>query len=106
MEIIKLNPFDYKDGNIPRMAHRQICQMRNKVCRVDFIVSDEHWELGIPKEYRNTHLCLDCYTRNADERFVPWHESIEFYPKSLVAEIDMLVGDGQLLLNDKKELKI
>lgn len=102
MKKITLNPYDYKDkdGNLPRMAHRQICQMCNKVCRVDFHVSDEHWELGLPSKYHNTHICLECYTSNADERFVPWCESIKFYPKSLISEIDMLLEDKQLLVNN------
>lgn len=94
MENIKLNP-NFEDK---RMAHRQICQMCNNFCRVDFSVSKEHWELGLPNRYWNTQICLECYTRNADERFVPWCKSIIFKPTSLISEIDMLVGEGQIQL--------
>ena len=90
MKKIKLNPHQ------KRMAHRQICAMCHKVCRVDFHVSKDHWELGMPKHLWNSPVCLECYTSNADERFVPWCESITFYPKSLLAELDLLFSDGQI----------
>jgi hypothetical protein len=99
MKNIKLKPHSYLGKGLPRMAHRQICNLCHRVCRVDFAVSDEHWELGLPKGFWNDLVCLECYTTNADERFVPWCESIKFFPNSLIAEIDMLFEDGQLQIN-------
>jgi ribosomal protein L40E len=100
MKILK-KPYSYNDDN-KRLAHRQICQLCGGICRVDFVVSAEHWELGMPKELWNKHICLECYTRQADERYVPWCESISFKPMSMIKHVEEMFNWGQLELIDEK----
>ena len=76
---------DFKEKHpSKREAHRQICSICNNVCAVDFKVSDKIWELATHYSQRNALICLDCFTKMADIRFVEWDKDIKFYPTSLV----------------------
>lgn len=81
-----------------RLAHRQICHLCGEVCRVDFYVSSEHWQLGMPKHLWTHHVCLTCYTKQADERHIPWCESIQLKPKSQIRHIEEMFNWKQLEL--------
>lgn len=70
-----------------RKPHRQFCSLCGDVCRVDFHVSDEIWRLAVHHSQLNEILCLNCFTRMADERFVDWGKDIKFHPYSLVEQV-------------------
>ena len=95
-------PYDYGDNN-QRLAHRQICDLCGDICRVDFYVSNEHWELGMPKYLWNRHICLGCYTKQADERYVPWCESIKLKPMSEIKHMEKMFDWGQFKLLTKEK---
>ena len=65
-----------------RKPHRPFCHICNNVVRVDYWVPNEVWELAIHHSDQRTYICLECFTRNADERGVEWTKDIEFYPRS------------------------
>jgi len=64
-----------------RKTHREICSLCHEVSRVGFWVPDEVWELATHRSYRNSIICLRCFTRLADERGVAWDKWIEFFPR-------------------------
>ena len=70
-----------------RKPHRQICSVCNREYSIDFRVSNNIWELATHKTQRENLICLDCFTRMADTRFVEWDKYIFFYPTSLVHHI-------------------
>ena len=65
-----------------RNPHREICCLCHEVSRVGFRVSDKIWELAVHSYYRESIICLSCFTRLADERYVEWDKDIELYPIS------------------------
>jgi hypothetical protein len=67
-----------------RKPHREICAICHEVSRVGFHVPDEIWELATHRHFRNSILCLRCFTRLADERSVEWDKDIQFYPVSWI----------------------
>ena len=71
-----------------RKSHRPFCFICNNVIRVDYSVPDDVWELALHISHRRTYICLDCFTRNADERGVEWSEGIKFYPLSQVKGVE------------------
>lgn len=70
-----------------RKPHRQICSVCNREYSIDFWVPREIWELSTHNSQREDLICLDCFTRMADTRFVEWDKDIKFYPTSLVSHI-------------------
>ena len=70
-----------------RKPHRQICSVCNREYAVDFRVPNDIWELATHKTQRNSLICLDCFVRMADTRFVEWDKDIQIYPTSLVTHI-------------------
>ena len=73
--------------NIERKPHRQICSVCQREYSIDFVVPNEIWELATHINQRESLICLDCFTRMADTRFVEWDKDIKFYPISLVSHI-------------------
>lgn len=67
-----------------RKAHREICSLCHEVNRVGFSVPDEIWKLAVHRSQINDIVCLQCFTRLADERGVQWDKEIEFYPVSFI----------------------
>lgn len=70
-----------------RKPHRQICQLCHHVCRVDFFVPHDIWELSLHRSQLTKLLCLDCFTRLADIRHVEWDKDIELCPISEVRHL-------------------
>lgn len=70
-----------------RKPHRQICSVCHREYAIDFQVPDEVWELAVHRSQRNDLICLDCFARMADTRFVEWEHGLEIYPTSLVTHI-------------------
>lgn len=67
-----------------RQPHRSICSLCFHPLRVNFHVPDDIWELATHSAHRNSIICLDCFTRCADERSVVWDREITFMPVSRV----------------------
>jgi len=65
-----------------RKPHREICCLCHEVSRVGFHVPNEIWELAVHGKHTNSIICLQCFTRLADERGVEWDKEIKFYPVS------------------------
>ena len=63
---------------------REICKLCYHVNRVGFSVPDEIWEFVVPEHLRRRVVCLQCFTRIADEKRVRWDKEIEFFPVSAV----------------------
>lgn len=78
--------------SLPRKPHRPFCGICNEVIRVDYHVPDEVWELSLHRSHRNGYVCLDCFTRNADERGVEWSDNIKFYPISQLKDMTLKKG--------------
>ncbi len=70
-----------------RKPHRQICSVCQREYAIDWWVPENIWELATQKHQRNNLICLDCFTRMADTKFVEWEKDIKFYPISLVGFI-------------------
>jgi len=70
-----------------RKPHRQICSVCQREYAIDFLVSKEIWELATHHSQRESLICLDCFVRMADARFVKWDKDIKFFPVSLISHI-------------------
>lgn len=75
-----------------RLPHRQICDLCDEECRVDFRVPDDVWQRALHVSQWDMLLCLSCFTRLADARFVVWAPSIKLYPCDLVTQIKIALG--------------
>jgi len=71
---------------LKRKSHRQICQLCNEVDRVMFVVPDEVWKLALNEYFWNYIICLQCFTKQADERGVERDKDIKFFPVSQVTQ--------------------
>ena len=79
---------DYSN-TLPRKPHRPFCHICNDVIRVDYHVPNDVWELALHISHRGGYICLNCFTKNADERGVEWSDDIEFYPQSQLKDMQL-----------------
>jgi hypothetical protein len=56
---------------------------------VGFKVPDDYWRLVIPRIFKNSVVCLNCFIELADEHFISWDKEIEFYPVSFKTHLEM-----------------
>lgn len=70
---------------------REICKCCFQLNKIGFSVPDNVWEQSIPEQFRNSVLCLTCFTRFADEQLIDWDNNIEFYPVSLKTILEKTV---------------
>lgn len=66
---------------------REICKICYHVNPVGFDVPDDIWKQVIPEKFVNNVVCLSCFIRIADEKFINWDKDIKFYPVSLYTHI-------------------
>ena len=64
------------------MCTREICKACWEINRIGFSVPDEIWNAAVPVKLRDSILCLNCFTRFADEQLIPWDAQIKFFPVS------------------------
>jgi hypothetical protein len=76
-------------SDLPRLPHRQLCSVCKREYAVDFFVPNDVWELATHHSQRDDLICLDCFARMADCRFVQWDRDIEFVPRSLVSQMQI-----------------
>lgn len=77
-----------------RKCHREICSLCHEVSRVDFWVPDRLWKLAIHISQQNNIICLQCFTRLADERGIQWDKGIKFFPTSRIT-FDKSIEQGE-----------
>ena len=77
-----------------RKPHRQICSLCNNPCRVGFWVPNGVWKQALHPSQWDEMLCLECFTKAADERLVQWDSTIVFHPISLAT---FLIKSGGML---------
>jgi len=70
-----------------RLPHRQLCSVCHREYAIDFVVPKEIWKLATHSSQRENLICLDCFVRMADTRFVKWDKDIQIFPTSLVSHI-------------------
>lgn len=63
---------------------REICKFCGRTSPVGFYVPDDVWVAVVPRCFRNSELCLSCFTGWGDEKLIRWDTQIEFAPVSLV----------------------
>lgn len=66
------------------MVTREICKICFQPNRIGFAVPDKVWASVVKPAYANKVICLQCFTRMADEAKIAWDDNIQFYPVSLV----------------------
>lgn len=66
---------------------REICKCCGAVNAVGFAVPDFIWEASVPPRWIADVLCLNCFTRYADESCVLWDVNIKFYPVSRMTHV-------------------
>ena len=69
------------------MPHREICALCHEVSRVGYHVPDDVWGAAIHAHWKDDIICLQCFTRIADEKGVEWDQGITFYPVSWITHI-------------------
>lgn len=65
-------------------ATREICKCCGAVVAVGFDVPNDVWFASVPARWREDVLCLNCFTRFADESRIEWDAQVQFYPVSFV----------------------
>jgi len=70
-----------------RGESREICKACFEINRVGFSIPDDIWLVAVPAKLRDSILCLNCFTRFADERLIEWDRNIAFFPVSLATHI-------------------
>lgn len=71
-------------GIIPR----ETCSICFHVNRVGFSVPDKTWERIVPFQFKNSTVCLLCFTRLGDEKLIQWDVGIRFFPVSMKTHVD------------------
>lgn len=71
---------------------RMFCQICGKVHKIDFWVPNEIWEEAIHPRFRDTHVCINCFTERADEKLLFWDTEIKYYSTSLASQIEIQNG--------------
>lgn len=71
---------------------REICKICYGVNAVGFAVPNDIWQVVVPENFRNTIVCLSCFTRLGDEKGVPWDKEIKFFPVSFATHRCPLLG--------------
>jgi hypothetical protein len=64
---------------------REICKICYRVNRIGFAVPDAVWKQVVPANFADHVVCLDCFTRLADEKRIDWSKAIEFFPVSFIS---------------------
>ena len=68
-------------------ATREICKICYEPVRVGFNVPDEIWDEVVPKG--KNILCLQCFTKIADEKMIEWDKDIQFFPVSFINHLEL-----------------
>jgi len=78
-------------------ATREICKLCYSVNAIGFDVPDSVWNAVVPGHVVNRVVCLRCFTRLADEKFVHWDGAIQFFPVSLATHLNMREQEASLV---------
>ena len=67
--------------------HREICALCHEVSRIGYHVPNDVWDTAVHTHWRNDIICLQCFTRVADEKGVEWDREITFHPISWITHV-------------------
>ena len=67
---------------------RERCGMCHKISSVGFFVPNGVWAQAVHQHWRDSILCLACFTTMADEKMIEWEREIEFFPVSLRTHLE------------------
>lgn len=75
---------------------REICKACNQPNPVGFTVPDQIWEMVVPRHLSTSILCIACFARLGDEKFVQWETEIQLFPVSLATHhgLKTITGEG------------
>lgn len=71
----------------PVLATRERCAMCHEYSGVGFWVPDDVWEAAVHPHWQNSTLCLRCFVVGADQKLIPWDESIKLFPVSFITHL-------------------
>ncbi len=86
------------------MLTRKLCIICHHINAIRFRVSDEIWDnlisthLELSRKLQinwNKEVCLNCFTRLADEQLIKWDKNIEFFPVSLATSLSLEIRSGK-----------
>jgi hypothetical protein len=72
-----------------RIPTRQFCAICGHIHKIDFHVPDHIWKLAIHTNWRNSIVCLNCFMERADEKLLPWDDTIELRPTSFYTRLKL-----------------
>ena len=75
-------------------ASREICKICYHPNPVGYSVPDEIWLAVVPPALREHVVCLSCFTRLADEKLIPWDQSISFFPVSMASHLEFVKNES------------
>jgi hypothetical protein len=73
---------------------REICKLCFNIIRVGFWVPNDIWKDVVIRNHGEETICLDCFTRIADEKQVEWDKEIQFFPVSFITHTERISNDG------------
>ena len=80
----------------PIIPVRAKCAQCGGLIKIEYHVPDDIWYEAIPPHLNNNRICLNCFMTWADEKFLPWDETIAFSPCSFHTQhaIQLRVAKG------------
>jgi len=76
-------------SSVKQIASREICKLCWHVNAVGFQVPDAVWAEVAPAHLLSSVICLQCFTRLADEKLIAWDRAITLYPVSLATHLEI-----------------
>jgi len=61
---------------------REVCSECGRVSPVGFWVPNDTWEEVMSDDRQHAIMCVMCFTRLADQKFIRWDKEIKFFPVS------------------------
>lgn len=80
----------------PIIPIRAKCAQCGGLIKIEYHVKNEIWFEAVPRHLNNSRICLNCFMMWADEKFLPWDESIMLMPISFNTQrqIQIMVENG------------
>jgi len=67
---------------------REVCSICGNISRVGFWVPDKIWKQVMSQQ--NDIVCLECFTKRADEKLIEWDKDIRLYPVSFKTHLKIV----------------
>jgi len=69
---------------------REVCSSCGNIIKIGFHVPNKIWKKVVHPSNLNNILCLECFTRKADEKLIEWDKEIKFYPVSFYTHLSRI----------------